>query len=334
MSETLLTVRGLVKHFPVGTGFFSSRRVVRAVDGVDLDVKPGEILGLVGESGSGKTTTGRSILRLIEADAGSIYFDGIEVNKLSRGQLRRFRRRMQVVFQDPSSSLNPRMKVRSLVGEPLLVHGIAYGAELERKVGRLLEEVGLDPSAGELYPREFSGGQRQRIGIARALALRPEFIVCDEPVSSLDVSVQAQIINLLVELQRRYQIAYLFIAHDLGLVGHLCDRIAVMYLGRIVEEGSAERLRSHALHPYTKALFSSSLPADPSKARGRTAPIPGEIPSPVDLPSGCRFHPRCPEALPRCRVEDPSLKTVGEGHRAACHLLETGSDALRNHPTC
>jgi oligopeptide/dipeptide ABC transporter ATP-binding protein len=320
--SALLDVRGLAKSFPAGTGAWSAGALVRAVDGVDLTVGRGEIVGLVGESGSGKTTLGRAILRLCEPTAGAVRFDGLDVLALRAREMRRLRRRMQIVFQDPGAALNPRMKVRSLVGEPLSIHGLARGRALTERVAQLLEEVGLDPSAMERYPREFSGGQKQRIGIARAIGLRPDFVVCDEPVASLDVSVQAQIVNLLVDLQRRLGMAYLFIAHDLTLVSHLCDRIAVMYLGRIVEEAPAGELRVRAYHPYTRALFAAVPPPDPERARQVRAPLPGEIPSPVDVPPGCRFHPRCPHVQPRCRVEDPPLREVAPGRRAACHFAE------------
>ncbi len=319
----LLEVRGLVKRFGGGGGLFGvGGPEIRAVDGVDLVVGRGEIVGLVGESGSGKTTLGRTILRLTEPDDGSIRFDGIDVRALGSRDLRRLRRRMQIVFQDPGAALNPRMRVKSLVGEPLVIHGVARGRDLEERVAALLAEVGLERDAMHRWPHEFSGGQKQRIGIARALALRPDFLVCDEPVSALDVSVQAQIVNLLVELQRRHGMAYLFIAHDLALVAHLCDRIAVMYLGRIVEEGPAAALAARPLHPYTQALFASSPPPDPEIARRLRMPIPGEVPSPSDLPPGCRFHPRCPIATDRCRAEPPVLRELTAGHRAACHRSE------------
>ncbi|HHN75541.1 MAG TPA: ABC transporter ATP-binding protein [Acidobacteria bacterium] len=321
MSAPLLEVRGLVKTYTAQAGLWGRRRALRAVDGVDLSVGAGEIVGLVGESGSGKTTLGRSILRLIEPTAGEIHFDGIDVRALGAGQLRRFRRRMQLVFQDPGAALNPRMKVRTLVGEPLVIHGIAHGRRLEEKVAALLEEVGLGAAAMDRYPHQFSGGQRQRIGIARALALRPEFVVCDEPVSALDVSVQAQIINLLAQLQQRLGLAYLLIAHDLSLVTHLCDRVVVLYLGRVMERGPGKDLHHRPLHPYTRALFAAAATAEQPEAGQRLEPLAGEIPSPLDLPSGCRFHPRCPWAEPRCRQEEPELRAVGGGRWVACHLV-------------
>lgn len=321
-AQPLLEVRGLRKAFAASTGLFGRGPLVRAVDGVDLDLAAGEVLGLVGESGSGKTTLGRAILRLVEPDDGAIRFDGVDVRALRGRELRRLRRRMQIVFQDPTSALNPRLRVRALVGEPLLVHGLARGRALRDRVAELLEEVGLEPSAMDRYPREFSGGQRQRIGIARALALRPDFVVLDEPVSSLDVSIQAQIVNLLVELQRRHRVAYLFIAHDLALVAHLADRVAVMYLGRVVEQAATRTILDRPAHPYTRALIAATPPPDPRRARARRMPIPGEIPSPIDRPAGCAFHPRCPWADARCREQDPPLVAVAEGHLAACHRAD------------
>jgi peptide/nickel transport system ATP-binding protein len=323
IGSPLLEVRGLVKRFGGQPHLIGgSGPEIRAVDGVDLDVGRGEIVGLVGESGSGKTTLGRTILRLTEPDEGSIRFDGLDVRALGGRELRQLRRRMQIVFQDPGAALNPRMRVKSLVGEPLVIHHVARGRELDERVAALLAEVGLERDAMHRWPHEFSGGQKQRIGIARALALRPDFLVCDEPVSALDVSVQAQIVNLLVELQRRHGMAYLFIAHDLALVAHLCDRVAVMYLGRIVEEGPAPLLVARPLHPYTQALFASSPPPDPEIARRIRMPLPGEVPSPSELPSGCRFHPRCPLATERCRTEPPTRRELTARHRAACHRSE------------
>ncbi len=322
MTAPLVRVEGLVKNYEVREGLWGKRRLLRAVDGVDFSVGRGEILGLVGESGSGKTTIGRAVLRLIEADAGSIFFDGSNVRELDAASLRRLRRRMQIVFQDPAAALNPRMTVLQLVGEPLLIHGLATRRSLAENVVPLLEEVGLDTGALSRYPREFSGGQRQRIGIARALALRPDFVVCDEPVSSLDVSVRAQIVNLLADLQARHGMAYLFIAHDLAIVGHLADRIAVLYLGRVVEIGPSARVATDPCHPYSRTLFASSPPPDPEQARARRFPVAGEIPSAIDRPQGCAYHPRCPLAVDVCRAEDPPLRTIEPGLEVACHRAE------------
>ena len=329
----LLTVRGLVKHFPAGMGLFGgSRRQVRAVDGVDLDVREGETLALVGESGSGKTTTGRCILRLIEPTAGQVLFMGEDLLALKPAALRRMRRHIQIIFQDPFSSLNPRMTIGSTVGEPYAIHRIARGAERKERVAELMTTVGLDPSMMSKYPHELSGGQRQRVGIARALALKPRLVVCDEPVSSVDVSIQAQIINLLTELQEKFGLAYLFIAHDLRLVEHIADRVAVMYLGKIVEAAPAEAIFGGPLHPYTKALLGSVPVTDPDQKKPREL-LPGDPPSPVDPPSGCRFHPRCPVAFEPCsRIEPRLLPDPGAGGAgvaapgpatllAACHLV-------------
>lgn len=322
MSQPLVEVRALVKTYRAGGGIWHHSPPVRAVDGVSLAVSRAEIVGLVGESGSGKTTLGRAVLRLVEPDSGDVFFDGIDIRGLSAGELRHMRRRMQIVFQDPAAALNPRMRVKDLVGEPLLIHRLARGKELTDQVVALLEEVGLSANALNSFPGEFSGGQRQRIGIARALGLRPDFVVLDEPVSALDVSVQAQIVNLLVELKERHGLAYLFIAHDLTLIRHLCDRIYVLYLGRVVESGPAVELSASPLHPYSRALFAAVPPPDPQRARRVRAPIPGEIPSPVDLPPGCRFHPRCQWAEARCRTEEPLLRPLGPGRETACHRAE------------
>ncbi|HMC82464.1 MAG TPA: dipeptide ABC transporter ATP-binding protein, partial [Candidatus Polarisedimenticolia bacterium] len=302
----LLEVRGLQKHFPIRRGVFS--RVsgwLRAVDGVDLTIREGETLGLVGESGSGKTTTGRCILRLIEPTAGSVRFQGVDLLSLSSSGMRKMRRELQVIFQDPYGSLNPRMKVGSIVGEPLAIHRIARGSEREERVAELLRRVGLDPSMMRRYPHEFSGGQRQRIGIARALALKPKLIICDEPVSALDVSIQAQVVNLLMDLQEEFSLTYLFIAHDLSIVEHISDRVAVMYLGKIVEMADAETLYREPKHPYTQALL-SAIPVPDPEARARRILLKGDLPSPASPPPGCSFHTRCPVAIDICsRVEPP-----------------------------
>ena len=323
----LLEVRDLVKRYPVRRGLFA--RVsswVRAVDGVSLEVRPGETLALVGESGSGKTTLGRCILRLVEPDAGSIRFDGADFLALPPKPLRRARRNIQVVFQDPYGSLNPRMTIGAIVREPLDIHGIGRrGAEREGMVDALLQRVGLDPSMKRRYPHAFSGGQRQRIGVARAIALRPKLIVADEPVSALDVSIQAQVINLLIDLQDEYRCAYLFIAHDLALVERFADRVAVMYQGRIVEMAGTADLFARPRHPYTQALLQAIPVPDPERV-GRTAPVSEAAPpSPSEPPSGCRFQPRCPIAVEACRRDDPALREVAPGHWAACHLADGGT---------
>jgi len=316
----LLSVRDLTKHFPITGGVM--RRVVgavRAVDGISFDVASGETLGLVGESGCGKTTAGRAILRLIEPTAGEIFFEGADVRALDREPLRRLRRRMQIVFQDPFSSLDPRMTVGASVREGLTIHRLAEGRAADARVKQLLEEVGLRPEHATRYPHEFSGGQRQRVGIARALAVEPKFIVCDEPVSALDVSVQAQVINLLQDLQRAHGLAYLFIAHDLSVVEHIADRVAVMYLGRIVELAAADDLYSLPLMPYTQALLSAIPVPDPEAKRERIV-LSGDVPSPANPPSGCPFHPRCqhPQRDAACAAIVPPLELKEPNHWAAC----------------
>jgi oligopeptide/dipeptide ABC transporter ATP-binding protein len=325
-AEPILEVRGLAKHYPAGTSFLGrTREWVRAVDGVDLRIHAGETLGLVGESGSGKTTLGRCILRLLEPTAGSIRFLGQDLLALKPRDMRRARRDLQVIFQDPYSSLNPRMRVGEIVGEPILIHRLARDrAERQERVARLLETVGLDAGVMTKYPHEFSGGQRQRIGIARALSVQPKLIIADEPVSALDVSVQAQVINLLMDLQARFGIAYLFISHDLRVVEHVSDRVAVMYLGKIVEEAESGALYRAPQHPYTRALLSAIPTSDPISGRKRIV-LPGEVPSAVNPPSGCAFHPRCPEAFDRCPQTVPRLLEAAPGHRAACLLAEAGS---------
>jgi oligopeptide/dipeptide ABC transporter ATP-binding protein len=321
-ARSLLEVRDLKKHFPIRRGVLS--RVsgwVKAVDGVSLDIAPGETLALVGESGSGKTTTGRCILRLLEPTSGEVRFGGVDLLSLRGRAMRRMRRQIQVVFQDPYASLNPRMRVGTIVREPLDIHRIgANRKERESMVASLLSRVGLDPAVMNRYPHEFSGGQRQRIGVARALALRPRLIVADEPVSALDVSVQAQVINLLIDLQEEFRVAYLFIAHDLAVVERIADRVAVMYLGRIVEVGTREEIFKNPLHPYTRALLQAIPIPDPARSRSRAA-IQGDPPSPANPPPGCRFHTRCPEAFDVCPQVEPPLVEVSPGHWAACHLV-------------
>ncbi len=322
MSEPLLQVREVRTHFPVRGGVLGRvRGTVKAVDGVSFDVVRGETLGLVGESGCGKSTLGRTLLRLIEPTAGSIRFEGQELTGLSQPQLRPLRRRMQLIFQDPYASLNPRMTVRELIGEPFAIHGLARGREREEQVRALLDLMGLPRDALGRYPHEFSGGQRQRIGIARSLALRPDLVIADEPISALDVSIQAQIINLLADLQRELKLTYLFIAHDLKIVEYLSTRVAVMYLGRIIELAGAQELYRRPRHPYTQALLSAVPVPDPEHKRARILPQ-GDVPSPLSPPPGCTFHPRCPHAFERCRREAPPLYVLGNGHTAACFLVE------------
>lgn len=316
----MLVVEDLKTHFPIRKGLFNRVSAwLKAVDGVSLRIGRGETLGLVGESGCGKTTVGRTILRLIPATSGKVVFDGAEVFDLTHGRMRQLRRDMQIIFQDPFGSLNPRMTVGSIVGEALTVHGLARGAERRRHVAELMEKVGLSARHVSRYPHEFSGGQRQRIGIARALALHPKFIVCDEPVSALDVSIQSQIINLLQDLQRELGLTYLFIAHDLAVVEHISDHVAVMYLGKIVEYAEAAELYQNPKHPYTMALLSAIPQPDPHRKTRRVA-LPGEVPSPVNPPSGCPFHPRCSMRVERCSKDVPQLEPKGgnSDHIASC----------------
>jgi peptide/nickel transport system ATP-binding protein len=322
----LLEVRKLKKHFPIHKGVF--RRTVghvRAVDGVDLFVREGETLGLVGESGCGKTTTGRLILRALDPSEGDVLFrkngDMVNIARLSHHDLKGFRKDMQIIFQDPFSSLNPRMTVMDIVSEPLRIHGLAAGDELKKKVRELLEAVGLRAQHMNRYPYAFSGGQRQRIGVARALALRPKLIVCDEPVSALDVSVQAQVVNLLEDLQKEFGLTYLFIAHDLSVVEHISDRVAVMYLGNIVESAKSEELYANPLHPYTEALMSAVPLTEPGRKSKRIL-LSGDVPSPANPPSGCKFHPRCRYAQTVCSQETPHLVEYGPDHYAACHRVK------------
>jgi oligopeptide transport system ATP-binding protein len=318
----LLEVKGLRKHFPVTEGVIVHRTIgeVKAVDGIDFTLRRGETLGLVGESGCGKTTTGRCILLLERPTAGEIIYDGVDLASLPHRELQALRRRIQVIFQDPYSSLNPRMKVGDIIGEPIKVHGIEpNGKRRAARVAELLATCGLDPKFADRYPHEMSGGQRQRVGIARALALEPEFIICDEAVSALDVSIQAQIVNLLEHLRERFGLTYLFIAHDLSVVRHLCHRVAVMYLGRIVELAGCDELFDNPLHPYTRALLEAVPVPDPTVEAARSfRPVKGEVPSPMNPPSGCVFHPRCPIAVETCSQVRPELRELRPGHWVAC----------------
>ena len=318
--ETLLSVENLEVHFPIKKGLLS-RTVgyVYAVDGVSITLKKGETLGLVGESGCGKTTTGLAVLRLIEPTAGTIRFGDTDITALSTSKLRALKREIQMIFQDPYSSLNPRMTVNKILRDPMEIHNVYPGTERNERIAYLLEKVGLRPEQGRRYPHEFSGGQRQRIGIARALALNPQVIIGDEPVSALDVSIQAQIINLLIDLQQEFHLSYIIIAHDLAVVEHICDRIAVMYLGKIVETAAYNMVYTDPKHPYTRALLSAIPVADPRVKKERMI-LKGDVPSPINPPSGCAFHPRCPHRMDVCDKETPVLKDSGDNHAVACYL--------------
>jgi oligopeptide/dipeptide ABC transporter ATP-binding protein len=326
MTAPLVTARGLSKAFEVGGGGFLGLRkptLLRAVDDVALAINAGETLGLVGESGCGKSTLGRLLLRLIEPTAGRITFEGTDITALRRMEMRAVRRSMQIIFQDPYGALNPRMSVEDIIAEPLIIHGAKPGADTRRQVTQMLDKVGLPARALDRFPHEFSGGQRQRIGIARALVLHPRLIVCDEAVSALDVSVQAQIVNLLQDLQREMGLTYLFIAHDLSVVRHISDRVAVMYLGKVVEVADKRTIYAAPLHPYTRALIAAVPAQHPAqRSRGRRERIVGDIPSALNPPSGCRFHTRCPHVMPVCRERAPALVDPAPGHQVACHLIE------------
>jgi peptide/nickel transport system ATP-binding protein/oligopeptide transport system ATP-binding protein len=328
VSAPLVEVRDLVKHFPITRGVMLQRQVaaVHAVDGVSLAIRPGESLGLVGETGCGKSTTARLIARLLEPTSGTIAFDGRDITAAKGRELKALRREVQMIFQDPYSSLNPRKTVGSIVGEPFAIHGVAHGADAKRMVQELMEQVGLNPEHYNRFPHEFSGGQRQRIGVARALALRPKLIIADEPVSALDVSIQAQILNLLRDLQRDFDLTVLFIAHDLSVVRHMCDRVAVMYLGKIVELADSDALFAHPRHPYTGALLSAVPVPEPAAARRPRQILGGDVPSPTEPPPACRFHTRCPKCQEVCTREEPPLEAKAGGNLAACHFPLTDAE--------
>jgi peptide/nickel transport system ATP-binding protein len=336
MSDPLVRVTGVKKHFPITQGIIIQREVgrVHAVDGVDLEVHPGETLGVVGETGCGKSTLARLICRLLPVTAGTIEFDGQDITNLKGNPLRLLRREIQMIFQDPYSSLNPRKRVGAIIGDPFDIHGIADGNDRKKRVQELMEVVGLNPEHYNRFPAEFSGGQRQRIGVARALALRPRLIICDEPVSALDVSIQAQVINLLEDLQEEFHLTYVFIAHDLSVVRHVSNRVAVMYLGKVVELADSKRLYAEPKHPYSGALLSAVPVPDPDRAGERQRVILlGDVPSPIDPPSGCRFHPRCPKAQERCVHEEPPLERKASGDLAACHFpIEPGENLADARP--
>src|SRR5215470_5830555 len=321
-AEQLLSVVHLKKYFPIHRGVFGGvADYVKAVDDISFTIKTGETFGLVGESGCGKTTAGRAILRLLEPDGGTVRFDSIDLLSLGKQELRRKRREMQIIFQDPYASLNPRMTIRSIVGEPFAIHKIASGPDRDARVAELLKTVGLESSVMSRYPHEFSGGQRQRIGIARALALKPKLIVADEPVSALDVSIQAQIINLLADLQQQFGLTYLFISHAIPVIEHISTRIGVMYLGKLVEVGTSRQICTSPKHPYTQALLSAVPIPDPAAKKQRVV-LRGDVPTPINPPPGCRFHTRCPIAVDRCKTEEPSLRQIEDGRDVACHLVQ------------
>jgi oligopeptide/dipeptide ABC transporter ATP-binding protein len=334
--QPLVRLTGIKKYFPITQGIIFRREVgrVHAVDGVDLEVFPGETLGVVGETGCGKSTLARLICRLLPVTEGRVEFEGQDITDWKGDQLRKLRREIQMVFQDPYSSLNPRKRVGAIIGDPFAIHGIADGKERKKRVQELMEVVGLNPEHYNRFPAEFSGGQRQRIGVARALALRPKLVICDEPVSALDVSIQAQVINLLEDLQDEFKLTYVFIAHDLSVVRHVSDRVAVMYLGKVVELADAKRLYAEPKHPYSGALLSAVPVPDPDRARERERVILlGDVPSPIDPPSGCRFHPRCPKAQQRCVDEEPPLERKASGDLAACHFpIEPGENLAEAKP--
>ena len=323
-NEILVEVRNLKKYFTINHGFFAnSKKYVKAVDDVSFFIRKGETLGLVGESGCGKSTTGRTIIKLYEPTGGEVIYDGVDISKMSESELKPYRKRMQMIFQDPYASLNSRMTVGDIIGEALDIHGLASGNERNQIIADLLDRVGLNKDHSSRYPHEFSGGQRQRIGIARALAVKPDFIICDEPISALDVSIQAQVVNMLEDLQNELGLTYLFIAHDLSMVKHISDRIGVMYLGKMVELSDGSELYERPEHPYTQSLLSSIPIPDPDVTRAKKRIIlEGDVPSPLNPPSGCRFRTRCRYAMDRCAAEEPLLRDVGEGHMVACHLMD------------
>ncbi|MCI6693237.1 MULTISPECIES: ABC transporter ATP-binding protein [unclassified Clostridium] len=321
-NEILIEVKNLKKYFPVKNEFLGGeKKFVKAVDGVSFNIRKGETFGLVGESGCGKSTLGRSITRLYDITEGDILFEGTNIAKLSKKEMNSFYRKIQTIFQDPYSSLNPNMTVRELVNEPLALHTKLSKDERNKKIKKLLEMVGLSESDMDKFPYEFSGGQRQRIGVARAISTEPDFILCDEPISALDVSIQAQVVNMLEDLQKELKLTYLFVAHDLSMVKHISDRIGVMYLGKIVEISDSNELYKNPLHPYTKALLSAIPIADPKKAKkSEISLIKGDVPSPIDIPTGCRFHTRCPYATEKCKIVEPEMKEIEKNHFVSCHL--------------